>query len=361
MRASERSVTNSQAGPADRPFGEFLADLRILFHPDLLDGAGWERVMALAHRLPIHVIENRFGFEFDLCDPDPAADFCVVPPPGSPLAQFYVRRGELASPDSAAAALGTFLADQARDPHSYLAEGSGGIILEYDLARISSLEPADPGIFIVPSDTRDQSVIRRLYSEPEPLADVLWAVSGWTPDDAILRQMQRIYRLMPPSALVTQAGILPGRPQRAIRLIIGVDPDPGAVETLAQLGWSGSAADAAAVCEALSGLTTPVVSLSVDVTPEGISPRVGLEFHRPAEWHELDRAGWGLLADRLEDSGWSLPEKARGLKEWPRVEQVFDATNVYRVQLSINHVKVVVDRGTIAAKAYAGVVALLAA
>jgi len=365
MRADEDSGGNGGTGPGEGPahgaFGGFLAELRSLFPPALVDDAGWERLLALARRLPIYVTDNRFGFEFDLCDPNPAADFCVVPSPGSRLAEFYVRQGEVAPRESPQAALGAFLAEQSSNPGALLAQGEGGVILEYDLAGISSDQPAPPGIFIVPRDVPESSRQRELYGDPELLAAGLWAVAGWTPDEAILRQMQRIYSLLHPTAGVSQAGILPGRPQRAIRLIIGTETGAGAIEMLERLGWSGSPADVTAVCESLAGLTSQTVSLSIDVTAQGISPRLGLEFFRPAAWHELDRAGWGRLIDRLEERSWCLPEKARGLKAWPRVEQVFDANGVYRVQQSINHVKVVVDRGTIAAKAYAGTIVLQAA
>ena len=356
-RAGKDSIKDCKTGPEHGSFGEFLSELRSLFPPALLDGAGWERLLTQAHRLPIHVADNRFGFEFDLCDPDPAADFCVVPQPGSRLAEFYVRQGDLAAPGTAEAALGRFLADQARDPDAPLAE-AGGIILEYDLAGTAQRQPALPGVFVVTQDTRDESRTRRLFGDPETLAAALWAVAGWSPDEAILRQMQRIYRLMPPIAGVSQAGILPGRPQRAIRLIMGAAPGEGAVEMLARLGWSGSLADVAAVCESLAGLTRQAVSLSVDVTARGISPRLGLEFHRPAAWHELDHSGWNRLIDRLQERGWCLPDKAIGLKALPRVEHVFDQTRVYLVRQNINHVKVVFYRGTVIAKAYAGTIVL---
>ena len=216
--------------------------------------SGWQRLLALAYRLPIDVIENRFGFEFALCDPEPEADFCVVPQPGSRLAEFYVRQGQTASSDSAQAALGSFLAEQAKDPQALLG-GDGGVILEYDLAGISSDQPASPGIFIVPRDVQDESCIGNLFGEPERLAAALWSVAGWTPDEAILRQMQRIYRLMPPIS-VSQAGILSGRTQRAIRLIISAKSGEGTVDMLERLGWSGSLADVAAVSESLAELTT---------------------------------------------------------------------------------------------------------
>ncbi len=376
MRADEACATACETGPGDGPphrsagpsgqalhgsFGAFLAELRSLFPAALFGDSGWERLLALAHRLPIHVIDNRFGFEFDLCDPDPAADFCVVPPPGSCLAEFYVRQGELAPPASAEAALGAFLAEQAQDPQSLLRAGDGGVILEYDLVGISSDQPASPGIFIGPGDVGDESCREKLFGEPERLAAALWAVAGWTPDAAILRHMQRIYRLMPPIAPVSQAGILPGRTQRSVRLIIGAGSGEDAVGMLERWGWSGSLADVATVYESLAELTRPGVSLSVDVTAEGVSPRLGLEFYRPAAWHELDHSGWNRLIDRLEERGWCLPEKARGLKAWPHVELVFDKAGVFQVQQSINHVKVVVDRGTTTAKAYAGTIVLPAA
>ena len=366
MGADEERVKESDAGPGDAPadgsFGEFLAELRSLVPSTLVDGSGWQRLLALAHRLPVSVLDNRFGFEFDLADPDPAADFCVVPATGSGLAEFYVRQGELAPPESAEAALGRFLAEQAGDPQALLAEGQGGgVILEYDLVGISSELPASPGIFIVPQDSRDESNTRKLFGRPEALADVLWAVSGREPDADVLREMLRVYRVLPPIGVVTQAGIMPGRDQRAARLIVPTPTDEDLVALLARIQWPGSLADVAGVCESMAGVARPSVSLSVDVTAEGVAPRIGLEFYRPVDWHDLDRTGWGRLIDRLEERGWCLPEKARGLKAWPLVEHLFDQGKVYRVRQSINHVKVVVDRGTAAAKAYAGTLVMQAA
>ncbi len=365
MRADGNSMKDRETGPGDGlahgSFGEFLAELRSLFPPALVGDSGWERLLALVHRLPIHVIDNRFGFEFDLCDPDPAVDFCVVSPPGSDLAEFYVQQGKLAPPDSAEAALGAFLAEQANDPQGLLSEGDGGVILEYDLAGISSGQPAPPGIFIVPRDVQNESDTGRLLGDPELLAAALWAVSGRTPDANVLQQIRKVYQAMPPTGAVSQAGIMPGRGQRAVRLIIKAGSCGDAVEMLERLQWGGSTEEAVAVYESLEEMTRPDVTLSVDVTAQGVSPRLGLEFYRPVEWHDLDHSGWNRLTDRLEKRGWCLSEKAVGLKAWPRVEQVFDQGKVYRIRQSINHVKVVVDRGTTTAKAYAGTLVLQAA
>jgi hypothetical protein len=111
----------------------------------------------------------------------------------------------------------------------------------------------------------------------------------------------------------------------------------------------------------MAAQTKPRAALSVDVTPRGVSPRLGLEFYRPVEWHDMDPTGWGLLIDLLAERGWCLPEKAHGLKSWPRIEQVFNQGNVYSVRQTINHVKIIADRGTTTAKAYTGSLVLQAA
>ena len=142
-----------------------------------------------------------------------------------------------------------------------------------------------------------------LFGAPEPLAAALWAVAGQMPDADVLRQMLRVYRALPPTGAVSQAGIMPGRGQRAVRLIIQTHSAEDAAELLARIRWPGSPAEAAEVCGSMAGLTRPGAALSVDVTAWGVSPRLGLEFHRPVEWHDLDRAGWGRLIDRLTDRG----------------------------------------------------------
>ena len=40
---------------------------------------------------------------------------------------------------------------------------------------------------------------------------------------------------------------------------------------------------------------------------------------------------------------------------WPQLDQVFAEDGVYRVRQTINHVKLIMDRGEITAKAYAGI------
>ncbi len=358
MRSDGDCVKESEAGPGNGPahssFGEFLAELRSLFPPALLDGTGWERLLALAHRLPIHVIDNRFGFEFALCDPEPAADFFAGFSARDRLAEFYVSQGKTAPPGSAPAAMGAFLVEQAQNPQAFLPRSGGDVILEYDLVGATPDPDAPPGIFLVPGTARETSA-RELLGDPDSVVTALWAVAGRGPDSAEQRQVQRIYETLPPTGFISQAGVIPGRAQRAIRLVVRIHSVGEAIEMLERLQWPGSSPAAAAVLEDVMHLTRPYTGLSMDVTAQGVSPRLGLELFRPVEWYELDRPGWKSLFDLLVEKGWCLPEKGRGMAAWPQLDQVFAEGGVYRVRQTINHVKLVMDRVEITAKAYAGI------
>ena len=56
--------------------------------------------------------------------------------------------------------------------------------------------------------------------------------------------MLRVYRALPPTGAVSQAGIMPGRRQRAIPLIIQTHSVEDAVVLPARIRWPGSRADA---------------------------------------------------------------------------------------------------------------------
>ena len=250
--------------------------------------------------------------------------------------------------------MGAFLAEQAQNPQAFLPRSGGNVILEYDLAGATPDPDAPPGIFLVPGTARETDA-RELLGDPDAVVTALWAVAGRGPDAAEQRQVQRIYETLPPTGLISQAGVTPGRAQRAIRLIVRIYAVGEAVEMLERLQWPGSPSAAAAVLEDVMHLTRLYTGLSMDVTAQGVSPRLGLELFRPVEWYELDRLGWKSLFDLLVEKGWCLPEKGRGMAAWPQLNQVLAEDGVYRVRQSINHVKLVMDRGEITAKAYAGI------
>ena len=332
--------------------GDLLEEMRVLLPAPLIGDSGWERVRVLAKRLPFYVIDTRFGFEFDLCDSSSVADFSVLLVPGSRLATFYERQTEKAEPGLAGPDLGRFLRRQDRDPKSLLSRTGAGVILEYDLAAHPPGEHGSPGVFIVAGGTSDQ---RRamLHDDPAALVAALESVAGWEPGTVDRCRLERVWAAAEGSGLVMQAGVMPERAPRAIRLIIqGVD-SADIAGVLERLHWGGDPRLVASALSDLEGLVRPRTGLSVDLTSQGVSARLGLELFRPVELHRTDPAGWQSLMERLVSNRWCLQARAGALGEWPRIETFFGADAVYRVRQVINHIKLVIDGGSVGVKGYA--------
>ena len=332
--------------------GDLLDEMRVLLPAPLIGDSGWERVQALAKRLPIYAIDTRFGFEFDLCDSSPAADFAMLLVPGSRLAAFYERQAEEAAAGLAGPGLGRFLRRQGRDPQSLLSRTGAGVILEYDLAAHPPGEHGLPGVFIVVGGPADQRKAM-LHDDPAALVAALESAAGWEPGTVDARRLERVWAAAEGSGLVAQAGVMPGRALRAIRLIIqGVDP-AGIAGLLERLQWGGDPTLAVSALSELEGLIRPRTGLSIDLTSQGVSPRLGLELFRPVELHRTDPAGWQSLMERLVSNRWCLQTKAGALGAWPRIETFFGRDAVYRVRQVINHIKLVIDGDAIGVKGYA--------
>ena len=341
--------------------GSLLGELRSTFPPSLIGDPGWDRLSALTRRLPFCVTDERFGFEFDLSDPRPMADFFVVAAPETCLAEFYLHQAANADPSLIGTDFTAFLAEQSRTtPASFLARMNKGIILEYDLAR------ADPGVFGIPGifiSTRDslEPSPEDLHEDPDALAAALRSAAGWEPDTAETRQIRQVCAALAASGIgVAHAGVMPGRAERAVRLVArgaGAAGIPGALE---QAGWEGDLSRVDAVLSDFTGLVNPRVGIDLDIDKSGVLPRLGLEFFRMIEgpgWEEYfrpDPAGWRPSIDRLEENNWCLSAKAEGLREWPRLELFFGRDGVYHIRRIINHLKVVIDPHAIFAKAYTG-------
>lgn len=344
-----RRDANSQS------FGDLLRRLRFLFPETLLGTDGFERVVHVAARLPLCAIDQPFGFEFVLSDEFTNADFCVVPAPGTPFADYYINEGKKAPPNSPAAALGAILDRSKYDANSFLRRNNGGIILEYDVPTIATHEYHAPGVFIVQRDT-SIDVASRLFDDSIELYNVLCSLTHWRHDVAELHEIQRVIKLFDGIAVVGQAGVLPGRPYRAIRLVVHHIDVTELPDILDHLHWTGSIDTVMSTIVATQGFTQPGVVLSLDVSADGISSRLGIELFRPAGSAQIDGRGWHPLIERLEQLLWCVSSKADGLRTCTFADRLVGHGSFLQVYQYINHIKLVVERDLVTAKAYVAMV-----
>ena len=336
----------SDLAPANaRSCGTVLRGLHSLFPSSLLAGIGWERLLEVAGELPATTAKH-LGFEFRLNNPIPDADFFVVIQSGTDLARHVVGRGNVAKPGSAAAALGWCIT-QLSQPDSSLSQWADLAILEYDLAEVPAGERPEPGVFL------------RLRSPagpelPHSLADTLAATVGWPQDPREHRQVERVFAALPPGAGFMQAGAMPGRALRAIRLVVGGVEEEEVPGFLRRLCYPGPIRPVEASLARLRDVCSSLV-LSIDVTRRGLLPRLGLELYvARGDWTAARRSDWLPLIARLEELSWCCPAKAHGLRAWSGSEKIYDEEGLFLAHKGINHVKVAIE-GTVAqAKAYCG-------
>ena len=290
--------------------GSLLWELHGLFPPELIGVPGWERLRALTYRLPFCVTDYRFGFEFHLHDSSPTADFFVVSTHDTRLADFYRQRSEETAPGLVGDAFAAFIAEQALDPRSFLTRMGRGIILEYDLAKSPPGMHGIPGIFIVNRSYPAHNPVE-LHEDPAAFVAALQSAA----DE--LRQVECACAALADFGVgVSHAGVMPGRAERVIRLVVLNVESAKVAEVLECVQWPGEPSAALSVLADFVGLISPRSGLGIDITAKGVCPRLGIEISRlvenpgPEETIRLDRAGWKLIIDRLEERGWCLPAKA---------------------------------------------------
>ncbi|MDE3259531.1 MAG: hypothetical protein OYM47_17015 [Gemmatimonadota bacterium] len=333
--------------------------------PELVAGRGWDRLVRRVGELPGWPVLNRVFFEFGLGDPAPAADFSVRVYPGHPgLPGHYVHRGKTAQQNSAAAALGRFLseaADTRTVSESALSARFNDIMLEYDIAGIESEASPDPGLFLGlrPAASPDDSEV----GSPGNVVAELTNAVGWNDDAGERRVLERVVGALPPGGRLDHVGAMPGRPFRAVRVIVnGIAPEEMPV-FLERAGWPGSVRN---VMDALADWRDvfPYFRPCFDASARGLRPRLGLEMFPRSErkgrwpvgdWLSTGIRTWLPVLERLEERELCLPAKGSGLRVFPGMEQLFDKDGVYILHKGLNHVKLAIEDGGVQAKAYAGV------
>ena len=338
---------------------EVLSRLRPQIPPALLDGRWRDLFEERASAVPWPPI---LCYEFRLGVPTPAADLGHFVNAGEgqdyEARDFYISRGRASAPASPAAALGRFLerldpAGPTADPA--LAAAFETMTLEYDMAETPAGESPEPGVFVWL-----RPGFAAFRGDSGKVVDVIAAAVGWDDYRDLALAVERVWEAMPAGLeWEHQIAALPGREPRAVRLVareMEAEAVPGALKAF---GWPGSIAQVEEALAALRGLSL-TFKPSMDVLPSGPSPRLGMLLIIPVEketdvrWLTTGREDWREMVARVESLGWCLPEKARGLLEWPGREQLFTGAGIATCYKGINHLKLVFSGEDLEAKAYCG-------
>lgn len=204
----------------------------------------------------------------------------------------------------------------------------------------------DPSIFCGFVDAR-----------PETAAEALRPL-GATP--RALRTLERIHQALPAGARMFQVGLMLARPDRGLRALVRHVDHDGVAALLRAMDWCGDAEAIAAAVESWGGLTDNVF-LSLDLD-DAIGPRIGLELM----FADGSAAGydprWDRLLSRFVVDGLCTDAERDALLSWPGHVTAPRAGARWPCHLSAdtvltrldNHVKVVLERGRVSAKAYFG-------
>ena len=328
-----------------------LHALRPLFPPVLIDGSGWQLLLQLAAELPAETAKH-MGFEFYLDNPVPAADFCVAIRPNEAVAQHFIRRGEAAAPQSTAAALAWLIA-QLGKADSSLSQWANLAGLEYDLVDALGTPAGrwpEPGVFLRLRRESEQSTARALAREH--LATAFATAAGWPEDPQEHRMVERVFDALPPKARLMNAGALPGRHPRGIRLVVFIRP-ANVPDFLERLKWPGNISAVEEILLAMRDVC-PSFALSLDVVADTISPRLGVEMFAEGVWLRTTRRSWRPIIVRLQERGWCSADKAEGLMAWPGKQLIYFNQCLFTAYKGINHCKIAIHGDSMQTKAYTG-------
>ena len=364
MAAEANSITpwDALAGTGEASFADVLRGLRPLMPASLLDGEGWTRLLERAAELPAAAAAF-FGFEFRLGDPNPSADLCVPVTPDIaaagtlevPVVRYFIRQARSGTrlPPSRAA-LARCIAGFGR-ADSVLARWAQSVLLEFDVAVLPAGSRSTPGVFFALRRKPEQSGHDVHHAARRDIAGTLATACDWTVDSREQREIERAFDALPPGARINQAGAMPDRAGRVIRLVAAGIDEAAIPAFLARLGWPGRVAAATGILAGLRNVVSEV-GLSFDVTARGLGPRLGLEIYAKAGagWQGTTRGDWQPCVARLVEKNWCTASKAGGLLAWPGHQKVYADNVVFLAHQGINHLKITVAGDVVEAKGYAG-------
>jgi hypothetical protein len=232
-----------------------------------------------------------------------------------------------------------------RDSRSLLRRWVPFVFLEFDAAEAEEVEPT-PSIFVALD-----APLRDLAAHPhvDAACEVAALLLELPPASPLEARLEGCFAALPGSGVVLHIGAMLGRPERALRVSVGL-AGAEAAGYLRRLG-ARDAAEAAARAVADFSKWMVRAQIDFDLAPD-VRPRIGFGV-RPRHVSQ-----WPALLTDLGDAGLAGPEKLLGLSTWPGRSglRAGPASAPLLFERTLSHVKLVSEpSGPTAAKAYFGV------
>ena len=323
--------------------GELLEQFRDQIPPVLVDGPGWDKLVERARGLPVSLGGFGFGFELPLHEREPRADLGVPLFAGSRSAAHFEEWCLSQRTDSSMKAVVPLLREMGREESDLRRVVGDKLMLEYDIDPAHRGVPPDPGIFLYTDDTPPGDGPVQRLEDVEIVANAVDAASSREPDAAERRQVERLFRAMPPDTYIGSIGAFPARP-RAFRLTInGFREAHELAAFLECANWPGQPAAAAALASDLEKRGAFAhLAVHFDVQAEGVGPLLGVScYPREARWVK-DIKPWEALIDVLREQGVAVPEKLNALENsWSGAETMLGRRTLLIVVRGVHHIKLV--------------------
>ncbi len=317
------------------------------FPADIVSGEGRKRLIDCAKQLPRCALDSTFGFESHLGEHSPYCDLFVSVQPKSRCSRYLVEQGSSLSASAAQRGMSR-IATELDNSASPLSSWGRCLILEYDLVVAPWSVAKTPGLFI----ERDEG-----DAETDHQAQLLATFHSWVFGHGEPRHqgaIASVLKLLPRGSRVLHVGAMPARAADALRLVVKLRRDE-VRECLQRLEWGGSWQGFSRLMELVRDWRgAENVGLSLNVSEQGISDRLGLDLYLPQPWHSTPVQPWQPFLQRLVEAGWCRREKAAGLMSWPRSDMILSEAATYKLLTGINHLKLTLSAEEVRSKAYMG-------
>ncbi len=353
-------LTHDRLADEGDSMGDLLGHFRNRVSPVLIGDREWEQVLECAEQLPITMGALPFGFELPLHEARPQADFGASLASGTSMAADFEERARANESDALAHAIVRLFKEMDAE-NSMLREIVGRkLMLEFDIGSAQGIRPAQPGMFLRPSERPIAGGSGQL-NDLEIVVEGLVSSTGWEGIEAQWEAIKRVYDVQPRNTRIDSFGVFPSR-SRAVRLgIWGFDTLPELCSFLEKASWPGQTRIVDSIVSRYKEKANfESTGVNIDVTEDGVGPILGVtpvikrRYTKESRYWLDDLADWDPFLEALSHEDIVVPDKLAELANWvSKPTPLFGKSGRFVFLRGIHHVKLVISENRlIKVKAY---------